>query len=672
MIRSNNYRSFFSGFTCGIIILTLGLVFVLSSPTQAQVKKVTAGEVVDRESLKDFVTWATSEFISVSTMNEGLELVSLFREEGGDYNVGNMYLILLNTDGFVFLHGEDPTIDGKSVLSVVDDDGTKIFDEVLTADDREGKFVEYCWDDPTDTTDVRCKDSFALRYYSQVSEIDLIVLGGYYQDLSSAGDELPNIPLPDISASEVVDRLTLKQFVLGTGEWMAELLAQVGPTAVSQWKGVLREEGGHFKSGATYLYIINPDGYVILHAADPWREGRTVIDNTDFRGTLFIRDLIKTAQSGGGFIQYYWDDPSVEGDEEFGTQKVAYAKAYENKNAPSFGKELILAAGFYRNFPTSGQAQVQLIHNLPIEIPVNLYLDDIQIMEGFQFRNATAYDNLPAGVRMLSILPDGAPVEQALMDTLTLMHNQSYAIAVHGSIEAPAVKVIETETKSAVENMIDVNLVHGSSDLGHVDVRTIDPIDNMTPIKLIANNFSFNEVSSYITVEPGLYNLQITTSNNSEELAVFGIPISHKYRNETLVLNLSGSKDAPKDAFNALKLYGVDIRGDEVSIDVITDVETEISELPTEFMLYGNYPNPFNPSTRIQFDLPESAQVSVQVMDMLGREVMILPAKEFEAGSNRVIELNALNLASGTYLYRMIANGAERRFVKTGRMTLMK
>ena len=138
------------------------------------------------------------------------------------------------------------------------------------------------------------------------------------------------------------------------------------------------------------------------------------------------------------------------------------------------------------------------------------------------------------------------------------------------------------------------------------------------------------------------------------------------------MLNLSGSKDAPKDAFDALKLYGVDLRGDEIPSAVITDVEAEITELPTEFTLHGNYPNPFNPSTQIRFDLPEPARVSMQVMDILGREVMSLPAQEYDAGSNRTIELNALSLASGTYVYRMIATGVENRYVKTGRMLLMK
>ena len=57
---------------------------------------------------------------------------------------------------------------------------------------------------------------------------------------------------------------------------------------------------------------------------------------------------------------------------------------------------------------------------------------------------------------------------------------------------------------------------------------------------------------------------------------------------------------------------------------------------------------------------------------MLGRQVMTLPARQVEAGANRTLELNATNLASGQYLYRMIATGVENQYVKTGRMTLVK
>ena len=136
------------------------------------------------------------------------------------------------------------------------------------------------------------------------------------------------------------------------------------------------------------------------------------------------------------------------------------------------------------------------------------------------------------------------------------------------------------------------------------------------------------------------------------------------YGGQTLVLNLSGMR-------NDLTILGVDRNGGIVPVQTVTGVE-ESAELPKEFILHGNYPNPFNPSTRIQFDLPENAQVQIQIVDMLGRKVITLPAQEFEAGANRSMELHAASLASGTYLYRIMATGAEHRHVRTGRMTLVK
>ena len=98
----------------------------------------------------------------------------------------------------------------------------------------------------------------------------------------------------------------------------------------------------------------------------------------------------------------------------------------------------------------------------------------------------------------------------------------------------------------------------------------------------------------------------------------------------------------------------------------------EDGELPAAFALKGNYPNPFNPSTSIRFDLPETSEVRVVIVDMLGRQVLVLPAQTMAAGANRMIEVDASRLASGTYLYRVIATGAGKTFQEASTMTLMK
>ena len=318
---------------------------------------------------------------------------------------------------------------------------------------------------------------------------------------------------------------------------------------------------------------------------------------------------------------------------------------------------------------TGGLSRVQFIHNVPLPAPVDLSLDGVRLQSGLEFRSATGYAVVAAGAHSASIQVAGAPADQAItFDLPTLAHESSYAVIAHGAATAPMVEILETRMTSLADNMVDAILVHGSADLGEVDVRTVDMSSDHAATMVLANNIKFGEATNYLALEPGLHNLQVKAAQGEEEIDVFEVSLNG-YEGETVILNLSGTRNVPAIGF---EIFGVDIRGDRISTQTVTGVEDEIAELPTEFALHGNYPNPFNPSTRIQFDLPESAQVTLQVVDMLGREVMTLPAKEFEAGANRNMEINAVNLASGTYLYRMIATGAESRYVKTGRMTLVK
>ncbi|MCY4205271.1 MAG: DUF4397 domain-containing protein [Bacteroidetes bacterium] len=314
----------------------------------------------------------------------------------------------------------------------------------------------------------------------------------------------------------------------------------------------------------------------------------------------------------------------------------------------------------------SGRSRVQFIHNAQLPAPVNLSLDGVGIASGIDFQTATGYLHVAAGGHTATIELVGAPADQAVtLELGSLINEKSYAVIAHGSLTNLETEILETRLTSLANNMVDVILVHGSADLGVVRVQTIDILDDprtASPKRLLASNFMFDQATNYKQMNPDFYRIEVVSGN--DKAGVFDLDLSG-YQGQTLILNLSGSKAM-------LDLYAVDMNGDEVPVSVVTGTESEITEIPTEFALHGNYPNPFNPSTRIQFDLPESAQVTVQVVDMLGREVMALPAKEFEAGSNRSIELNATNLASGTYLYRMIATGAESRYVKTGRMTLVK
>jgi PKD repeat protein len=93
----------------------------------------------------------------------------------------------------------------------------------------------------------------------------------------------------------------------------------------------------------------------------------------------------------------------------------------------------------------------------------------------------------------------------------------------------------------------------------------------------------------------------------------------------------------------------------------------DVAELPTEYALRQNYPNPFNPTTTISYDLPEPSDVTLTVVDVLGRQVRVLASGAQPAGIYEV-SLDASALPSGIYFYRLEAGD----FADTKRMVVVK
>ncbi|MFA6233890.1 MAG: T9SS type A sorting domain-containing protein [Bacteroidota bacterium] len=84
--------------------------------------------------------------------------------------------------------------------------------------------------------------------------------------------------------------------------------------------------------------------------------------------------------------------------------------------------------------------------------------------------------------------------------------------------------------------------------------------------------------------------------------------------------------------------------------------------------LHSNYPNPFNPSTTIRFELPRSMQVTLVISDALGRDVRRIINGQIHAAGEHTVVFDASALPSGVYNYRLIADGA----VKIKRMLLLR
>jgi hypothetical protein len=92
----------------------------------------------------------------------------------------------------------------------------------------------------------------------------------------------------------------------------------------------------------------------------------------------------------------------------------------------------------------------------------------------------------------------------------------------------------------------------------------------------------------------------------------------------------------------------------------------EFEEIPNEYSII-NYPNPFNPTTVINYQLPVNGMVTLKIYDVLGKEIATLVNENKSAGYYNV-EFNASGLPSGIYIYRLNANN----FTESKKMLLMK
>jgi hypothetical protein len=137
--------------------------------------------------------------------------------------------------------------------------------------------------------------------------------------------------------------------------------------------------------------------------------------------------------------------------------------------------------------------------------------------------------------------------------------------------------------------------------------------------------------------------------------------------NEKLTINgtFSPAGDQMSGTWSA-NIKGTVCSGNWGPVGPATSVEDE-SGLPKQFALEHNYPNPFNPSTTIKYELPRTSNVTLSVYDILGREVSVLVNEKREAGVHEV-KFDGSNLASGVYFYRLQAGD----FVATNELVLLK
>ena len=235
---------------------------------------------------------------------------------------------------------------------------------------------------------------------------------------------------------------------------------------------------------------------------------------------------------------------------------------------------------------------------------------------------------------------------------------------------------------------------HKKSSLAMVD--TVTAWENIPPERFGWIGEALDTLNISKTSLDDNYTLQWSASTNLDEdpihylvyAKVGSYPAEEIYDTTVTTLPIS-SREFLNNVFEQTPGNGVTVRFSVSATDGIDTVKvsgddrvvyvnryeflsTETNGMPTEFALHENYPNPFNPSTTLRFDLPELSDVNVIIYNMLGQEVKTFNMQNISAGHHS-IKWNATNdlgdpVSAGVYLYQL----QTKDFVKTRKMILLK
>ena len=328
---------------------------------------VTAQQVEDGSaSLREFMLAARDRFDElhheITSIGESLQAHCLTRQEGSAWRSGSTYLVTLTADGRVWQHAKSLGLSGRLLKPLI-----------------YGAILQAAGINPAELTDhASAAEAFAAAGDGGLFEVPDIpgasgfALANPTLNFSIAGfdlDETHLVPVaeeeidygdPDVTASDVVDRATLKTFVAEAWDYFFPIWASGDPTALAKLRIAMRDENGPWKDGSVYLYVLERTSEIVLfHGAFPDRFEflpLVGIARDGVTGELILPQVLEAATSSpeGGFVEYFYDDPSDDTDRA-DIPKVGYAREFvfsrEEDGVEVQSIRIIVGSGFYREGP---------------------------------------------------------------------------------------------------------------------------------------------------------------------------------------------------------------------------------------------------------------------------------------------------------------------------------
>ena len=310
-------------------------------------------------------------------------------------------------------------------------------------------------------------------------------------------------------------------------------------------------------------------------------------------------------------------------------------------------------------------ARVQVV-NLSDRSAAGVLVQDSLTAAALGVGQATPYFRVNAGRIELRVEGDNGFV--LARDSLDFEVGVDYVVAVVGGGREGAPVLVRRESMavpplSAKEN-VSLAFFHNVPDAPPLLVRMRGDLTTLFA------SVRYAEMSdSYAILPPENTGFDLLGAQSGERLFSWRSNLE-SHAGETITAFATGYLNPPQGGSNdVMDVLLFSNHGRLVARQVQVDVEEPV-EVPASFALHGNYPNPFNPSTVVSFDLPEAADVTVEVFDLLGRSVMRLRSDAMAPG-RREVRIDASSLPSGVYLYRVTAEGTATH-VAGGKMTLVR
>ncbi len=256
-------------------------------------------------------------------------------------------------------------------------------------------------------------------------------------------------------------------------------------------------------------------------------------------------------------------------------------------------------------------------------------------------------------------------------ETLTrnITINQLGASTIAGTVKVDVVEVTassEQAPENVKENLIDGDLGTRWSAEGDGEFAILD-LGESYDVKLLKIAIhKGDERYVYFDIETSEngtdYTVALKDTSNSkttEDLENYEIDVTARY---VKVIGYGNSGGSKWTSINEVEVYAVDTTA--------TSAEQK-NGLPSSYKLLGNYPNPFNPGTNIQFEVPKTTNYTLTVYSIHGQKVFVKQGVVQAGNSNVYVDLS--QKPSGMYVYKLTAevNGTSS-LIGTGRMTLIK